>query len=365
MSPRVALVTEVIAPYRVPVFNELDELLDGGLEVFFINESEGRRDWAVDRRQIRFSYQVLGGLEFSVPLRGDRQPVYLAPPLLPRLLRGGFDSVIVGGWNHLECYWALMWARLRGGRMVLWSETPLLGAMPRRPLRGVLKRAVVRASDAYVVPGPSAGRYLSELGASSQAIHVAPNAVDVEFWSKRPADAKPRDPERPLLLYSGRLVRSKGVDIALSAFARSRLAGSARLVVAGDGPERARLERSAPPGVEFRGSTDARTLRRLYHEATLLLFPSLYDPWGLVLNEAACADLAAVASDAAGATRDLVHDGENGLVVRAGEVESLRAALDRVADDPGLPLRLGASAGALRLTNSPAACARGLYEAIR
>ena len=36
---------------------------------------------------------MLGGLQFSVPLRGDRQPIYLAPPLLPRLLRGGFDAV--------------------------------------------------------------------------------------------------------------------------------------------------------------------------------------------------------------------------------------------------------------------------------
>jgi glycosyltransferase involved in cell wall biosynthesis len=364
MGRRVALVTEVIAPYRIPVFNALDELLDGQLEVFFISESEGRRDWSFERDSLRFEHHVLGGAQFSIPLRGDRQPVYLAPPLLPRLLRGRFDTVVVGGWNHLECYWSLAWSRLRHGRFVLWSETPLLGALPARRVRNRLKRAVVGAADAFAVPGPSAGRYLEALGAQSSSIHVAPNAVDVAFWSERPPSAQPRDPSRPLLLYSGRLARSKGIDVALRAFAASSISKRARFVIAGDGPERLALERAAPRGVEFLGSTDAETLRRLYHEADLLVFPSLYDPWGLVVNEAACAGLASVASNAAGVTRDVIRDGENGLVVRAGDVESLRAAFDRVAGDPALAERLGRKAAALRVTNSPAACALGLRAAI-
>lgn len=364
MTPRVAIVTEVIAPYRIPVFNELSDMLEGELEVFFINETESRRDWTIARDRIHFAYQVLGGFQFSVPLRGDRQPVYLAPPPLARLLRGRFDVVIVGGWNHFECYWALVWARLRRRRFVLWSETPLLeAALPRRPLRTALKRTVVRMADAYAVPGPSAARYLMELGALEAVIHLAPNAVDVDYWSQRPPDATRRDPARPLLLYSGRLVKSKGLDVALAAFASSRLAESARIVVAGDGPERAALERHAPARVEFIGACDADTLRRLYNEASILLFPSLYDPWGLVLNEAACAGLAAVASDGAGATRDLIRDGENGLVVRAGDVDSFRVALDRLASDPMLAARLGEAACQLRKTHSPAMCALGLRQA--
>jgi glycosyltransferase involved in cell wall biosynthesis len=363
MSPRVALVTEVIAPYRVPVFNELAALLDGGLHVIFIAETEARRDWPILRDQMRFGYEVLGGLQFSVPLRGDTQPVYLATPVSRRLDRGHFDAVVVGGWNHLECYWALAWAKRRRRRFVLWSETPLLGPFPSRPARNALKRAVVRGADAYIVPGPSAGRYLDGLGAPPAAIHVAPNAVDVDFWSTCSEGAQ-RGPGITLL-YSGRLVRSKGVDVALAAFAASRLATSAELVIAGDGPERARLESSAPPGVRFVGPQEPEALRRLYHSSDLLVFPSLYDPWGLVLNEAACAGLAAAASDAAGATRDLIRDGENGLVVPAGDVDALRAVFDRMADDPGLASRLGFAATAIRETHSPRRCAEGMAEAVR
>jgi glycosyltransferase involved in cell wall biosynthesis len=361
MTSRVALVTEIAAPYRIPVFNELADLLDGRLEVIFISESESRRDWRLDPSTARFDYHVLGGSQFSVPLRGDRQPVYISRPLLPRLVRGNFASVIVGGWNHLECYAALAYAKSVGRRFVLWSETPLLGDLPHRPTRNRLKRLVVRSSDGFVVPGPSAGRYLEALGALAPAIHEAPNAVDVDFWAQKPDDLEA--PTRRTLLYSGRLVASKGVDIALRAFGASQLGDTWRFVIAGDGPDRASLERDAPPGVEFVGPQTPVELRRRYHSADLLVFPSRYDPWGLVLNEASCAGLAAIASDGAGATRDLLTDGVDGLIVRAGSVDALRDALDTVAQDPGLPERLGDAVRRVATTHTPAACAAGLARA--
>jgi glycosyltransferase involved in cell wall biosynthesis len=359
---RVALVTEIPAPYRLPVFGELARLLDGGLTVYFLSLSERRRAWGFAADEARFDFEVLGGIQLNVPYQGDSLPLYLSRPLLPRLVRGGYDAVVVGGWNHLECYEALAYCARRRRRFVLWSETPLLGALPARPLRAAFKRAVVRRSDRYVVPGPSAARYLAALGAPAAAIELAPNAVDVAYWSIRPDDLPPA--RRPSLLYVGRLARSKGVDVALRAFARSQLSGSWELVVAGDGPERADLERLAPPGVRFLGACDRDALRRLYHSADALVFPSRYDPWGLVLNEAACAGLPAVASDGAGATRDLVVDGVNGLVVRAGSVDDLTRGLDLVAADPGLAPRLGAEFRRVADTHTPAACAAGLARAL-
>lgn len=364
MSGRVALVTEVAAPYRIPVFNELDELLGNRLDVIFISETESRRDWRLPEEEIGFRYHVLGGAQFSVPYRGDRQPVYLARPLLPLLLRKRYETVVVGGWNHLESLWALLYAKLRNRRLVLWSETPLLGETPRRPLRSAWKRAVIGASETYAVPGPSAGRYLVAHGADPEKIFVAPNAVDTAFWSGGPGAAPSRESAEIVLLYSGRLVASKGLDLAFAALAGSRLAGRAELLVAGDGPEREALEAAAPPGVRFLGPQTPPELRALYHRADMLLFPSRYDPWGLVVNEAACASLAAIASDRAGVTRDLLEDGKNALVFRGGDGESLRLAFDRLADDPSLAVRLGLAAAAITATNSPAACAAGLLRAI-
>jgi glycosyltransferase involved in cell wall biosynthesis len=360
---RVALVTEIAAPYRLPVFNELSALLDHDLTVFFLNVSERRRAWPFHVDEIAFDYQVLGGLQVNVPYQGDTLPLYLGRPLLPRLVRGNYGAVIVGGWNHLECYEALAYCRARHRRFVLWSETPLLGTMPARRIRTAMKRRVVRASDAFVVPGPSAARYLEALGAPAARIATAPNAVDVAWWSQPPPETGGH--RLPQLLYVGRLVRTKGVDLAIRAFADSALSAKWEFVIAGDGPERSALEALAPPSVRFVGACGREELRRLYHTASALVFPSRYDPWGLVLNEAACAGLAPVASDGAGATRDLVLDGVNGLVVAAGSVVELTRAFDRLAADATLPSRLGREFAAVAATHTPAACARGLARAVR
>lgn len=362
MSERVAVVTEIIAPYRLPVFNALNELLDGGLHVIFINETEGRRNWPIYHEAIQFSHEVLGGLQFGVPYRGDSQPLYLARPIVGRLERGGFNAVLVGGWNHLECYEALVWCRARGRRFVFWSETPLLSELPHRPVRNWLKRAVISRTSAFAVSGPSAAQNLIALGAERSRIHEAPNAVENDFWSIRPAELPQRD--GMTLLFVGRLVRSKGVDVALRAFAASRLSAQAEFLIAGDGPERSALECLAPPGVRFLGEQDRKALRVLYHSSDLLVFPSRYDPWGLVVNEAACAGLPTVASDGAGAARDLIRDGENGLVVAAGSETALVAAFDRVANDPDLPARMRAGALEIATTHTPEACAAGLRAAL-
>ena len=357
-----ALVTEIVAPYRVPVFERLSRILDGGLEVFFIAETEARRSWQVPS-ELQFRHQVLGGLQLSLPYRGDRTPVYLSRPLLPRLLRGRFDVVVVGGWNHLECYHALAWSRLRRRPFVFWSETPLVGRLARRPARNALKRAVVAASSAFVTTGPSGAAYLRALGAPAARIHVAPNAVDNDFWSRAPEGVSRS--RLPVLLFAGRLIGPKGIGLALDAFARSRLAGRARFVVAGDGPDRMRLEAAAPAGVEFVGSVDPEQLLRLYHSSDVLVFPSLYDPWGLVVNEASCAGLPVLGSDGAGVIRDLVVDGENGLVVPSGDRDALVAAFDRIADEPELLARLAERADEIAARATPDACARGFAEAIR
>ena len=359
---RIALITEIISPYRIPVFNALNSAVDGGLHVIFLSETEGRRSWPVYRDEMEFSFEVLGGLRFGIPYYGDSIPLYLSRPVASRLRRGGFDAVLVGGWNHISCYEALAWCKLRNKKFALWSETPLLGPSPSRPLRTIFKRAVVSRADGFAVPGVSAGRYLSLLGAAPERIHVAPNAVDNTFWSAVPPGLPKR--ERLTLLYVGRLVSAKGIDLALAAFAGSQLAGKADFLIAGDGPFRAALERLAGPDVRFLGSQNRDELRVLYHSVDMLVLPTLRDVWGLVLNEAACARVAAIVSDAAGAAHDMIRDGESGVVVEVGSVNALRSAFDRVAGDPSLPRRLGNAANELMKVYTPEACAAGLLASV-
>lgn len=151
----------------------------------------------------------------------------------------------------------------------------------------------------------------------------------------------------PLIVFAGRLVPEKGADILVAAFAAlAARHPSARLHVAGEGPERARLERLvAAHGlagrVAFLGHLDQAGVERAFAGAWVQVVPSRWEePYGLVASEAMMRGTAVVASRVGGLGPH-VQDGETGLLVPPADSTALAAALDRLAGDRALAERLG------------------------
>jgi glycosyltransferase involved in cell wall biosynthesis len=119
-----------------------------------------------------------------------------------------------------------------------------------------------------------------------------------------------------------------------------------RLLVIGDGPERARLEKLAEPldgAVRFLGDVSRPEVLALMRTCQMLALGSAYEGLSHVLLEAMEAGLPIVASTAGG-NPELIQDGENGLLVPYGDVEVLSEALLRLASDAELRTRLGQQA---------------------
>jgi glycosyltransferase involved in cell wall biosynthesis len=148
---------------------------------------------------------------------------------------------------------------------------------------------------------------------------------------------------RLLVLSVGRLSHEKRLGVLLDAFARlSRVRPEARLVVAGDGPARRELERTAPAGTVFVGETRGEDLARLYASADVFCFPSTTDTFGQVLLEAGASGLPVVAA-AAGGALELVGQGRTGVLVAPDDPGPLAAALLELAERPSLRRALGAA----------------------
>ena len=371
---RVLLLSEIIAPYRIPVFNALAENERIDLHVAFLAETDSAlRKWHVYKNEIRFSYEVLP----SWRLRSGRHKLLLNWGLRSCLKKFVPETIVCGGYNYLASWEALAWTRRHQAELVLWSESNRYDA--RRGLAWVeaLKSCFLAGCARFVVPGKSSREYLQLLGSAPKDIVTAPNAIDNDWFRSQAAATRDRSSEfrakfqlpSCYLLFVGRLVPEKGIFDLLRAYAKLECAVRSRvgLVFAGDGPSLSKLERQArsinPGMICFPGFAHREDIAGFYALAEALILPTRSDPWGLVVNEGMACGLPVIVSSVAGCAADLVEDGWNGFVVPPGDCEKLSIALARLLR--AADLRQQMSLRSLdRIRNySPEACAQGLAAA--
>jgi glycosyltransferase involved in cell wall biosynthesis len=257
-------------------------------------------------------------------------------------------------WSH----GAVERARRLGARTVVEVNAPLIEE--QREHRGLVDeegaaRSASRlfaAADAIVAVSKEVAEYLASKRWGSERVHVVPNGVDT--GRIRP-DIEPahREPGAITVGFVGSLKPWHGLDVLIEAFARlhERMPRT-RLLIVGDGPERARLEAA----LEDRGLSGAALLTGAVSAAEIPAWLTSIDIAAaayaqrdgfyfspLKLYEYMAAGRAIVAS-ASGQVRDVISDGVDGLLCAPGDVAALAATLESVARDGALRERLGAAA---------------------
>jgi glycosyltransferase involved in cell wall biosynthesis len=172
----------------------------------------------------------------------------------------------------------------------------------------------------FLTVSASTAAALAAIGVGEDRIRMVCNGVE------QPQPLTPRSKE-PLFLALGRLTDYKRMDLLLRLWERVRHVVGGQLVIAGDGPERARIESLAGPGVVVTGRVSEEEKHRLLCSAWMLLHPAMIEGWGIVIVEAAIRGTPGVGFDVPG-LRDSVIDGETGLLVRSeGQFASAWASL--------------------------------------
>jgi glycosyltransferase involved in cell wall biosynthesis len=337
---KVALLTEIPAPYRMPLFNALAALDGVELEVIFLRARDPKRpDYRFDPADARFSWRILPGRH--VARRGRWMIVNRG--VARTLLRIRPDAIVVGGWAQPAFWQALLAAKLLRRPTLTWIESTSRDERSGAASLERAKRRFVRSSDGALVPGRASVEYVQSLGAAPERIAVAPNAVDfTRFGERVDAVRQDRDALRArlgivgvCLLCVGRLDPEKSIDTLIRAL--GELPPEATLVVAGSGSVEHELhalaEQLVPGRVRFLGFVQPDELVDWYAAADVFVLPSRSEQWGMTLNEAGAAGLPLVATDAAGGAHDLIEDAVSGFRVAAGDEQALAAALTRLATD--------------------------------
>ncbi len=274
--------------------------------------------------------------------------VHIAPSFASHMRRADADLMIL----HEPNPWALLSYAIARPRMplVIWYHSDVVRSRLQYGLfYAPLARFVYGRADAIVVSSPALAEHASRLSPYRDRVRVVPFGIDPCGWTLTAGGAEEaarirKDVGAPFVLFAGRHVPYKGVDVLLRALARTSICA----VIAGDGPMRQAWERlAASTGlgecVAFYGEVSQERLRALMHACTALVLPSVTraEAFGYVQLEAMACGKPVISTDVPSGVSWVNQHERTGLVVPAGNVERLRGAIVRLMMDDGLRARLG------------------------
>lgn len=349
---RVAAVFPEPTPYRAPLLDRIAALQEIDLTVIYAAPTVARRTWNVEPSHHAV---FLRGLRVPGAERVLHHDYPVTPGIARALEHAQPEVVVVSGWSTFAAQSAIAWCRLRKVPYVLVVESHDEGPRPgwRRTVKGTVVPPIVRGAAGALVTGTLARRSMIDRGAPPERVHVFANTIDVEAFGQRADRLAARRPDLRLELGAGpddivvlsvaRLVPEKAHDVLVRAIAAAQ-DPRLLLVLVGDGPERealAALARDLGVRVLLAGDRPWERIAEVYVAADVFALLSEREPWAVVVNEAAACGLPLVLSDRVGAAHDLLHDGENGVLVAAGDVGAAAEALRRLAADTDGRRRMG------------------------
>jgi glycosyltransferase involved in cell wall biosynthesis len=336
---RITVVAPVAAPYREPLFEALNARADLECQVIYADASQPSWDVPDSFFATAHAYPAVHLASRQLP-RPGRTPI-MFPSGLETALAASAPDVIVASEYGPTAIRTRIWATHHGVPYLLLTEcTPEINALlPPAQLRW--HRRFAHLVDGAIAVSSPARRRLLDFGVEDARITVALQSADLSaIRSTPPVRTDDGDRDTLRLISVGRLVPDKNVGVLLRAVTQAAVDLAPRrlaLDVVGDGFLRARLEQTAAElGIDahFHGHRSGAELAQLYARADAFALLSAYEPFGVVVREAAAACLPIIVSDVVGAVGDVAIAGANALVVPPGDVSAAAVAITRVMGDP-------------------------------
>jgi glycosyltransferase involved in cell wall biosynthesis len=330
---RVALLTNILPHYRIPLLVALQELV-GELKVFLSARMERGRDWPVFWASL--DVVVQRSLSWTHNFRNvhgyrDSSQIHVPYDTLFQLWRYKPEVVVSGEFGTRTLMAAVYRLLVPETALIVWATLSEHTEATRGRMRILLRRWILKRADAAFVNGKSGAAYLRSLGFDGPIAMVPYVVENTAFTVESQMDSG----GLRRLLYSGQLIERKGLHLFLPVLGKwcaDHKETSVQFRLVGDGPERGRIEslKLAPNlKLELTGSVSPASLPDYYRSASMFVFPTLGDEWGTVINEALCAGLPVLGSRYSQAVEELIREGKNGWVFNPVDQRDTYEAIDR------------------------------------
>ena len=381
---KVVWVNRSFLDYRVPVYIELNRLLNEKLMVIF----------SADHTPMRVQRKIAEALgDQAVCLQGERVLARVGDkrsdfankfvevayqPHLYKQIGLSEPDVVIGEGFFKWTTTALVYHLLNRIPLVISYERTRFTERNAQLYRTLYRKTVIKFVDAVCCNGKLSAEYVHSLGLPYDRIFTGSMAADTDGLQER-CDAYRHsgcldfchglNVQHPIFLYVGQLVERKGVREFLKGWSlliRRRPNSGVTLIVVGDGPERNALQDLVQNedlrNVGFMGSIDYDDVAKYYAVADVFVMPTLEDNWSLVVPEAMSCGLPILCSIYNGCWPELVHENINGFTFDPRNAEDVANKLEFFLDHPEILKPMGEASKQIVQQFSPQNTAKAIYQ---
>ncbi|HEY3394449.1 MAG TPA: glycosyltransferase family 4 protein [Lacipirellulaceae bacterium] len=348
------MIANVLAPYRV----NLHKLVAAGIPELklhtLVTHGPADFDWSlIVPEEIHVHHFGTADDSPTAPtLRHPIQEWRKGGRLIEYLNANDIRAVVLSGYRYISYRRVIRHCHQVGIPLFVNNDSNIQNDRRMSPVKRWLKTRMyaswLRQVSGVMPMGELGDQFFVRYGADPERLYRVPCTPDYEsFAAADPARLQRFRQKfglaagRKYFLYSGRLAAVKRVDLLIGAFAAIAAERPGwDLLIAGDGPLGDELRSLVPDALRARlawtGFLEQEELKAAYHASDVLVLPSDYEPWALVVQEAMAAGMVVVASDVVGAAHDLIEDQVSGRIFPAGNQEALEQALLEMTADEAL-----------------------------
>lgn len=334
---RIAIVTNIPAPYRFDLFNELSHEESLILKVFFCYITEPGRNWQFENYDFPYKF---------ITYSNAKNKIYYFPWLFVKLLFYLYNfkpNVIISTGASIESVISWLYSFIFDVPVVVWwggtPETEKKIGLWRSFFRKIFFKIV----NGFISYGSFAKKYLKSLGIDDKKIYVAGNLTfDAKKFNEKVNKIRVNlsKKEKIYLLAVGQLIKRKNYNLLLEIFNQiCENYKNIHLIIIGDGVLNKELKKfceinGLSEKVTFTGYISPENIFYYYALSDIFIHPTLLDHWGQVVNEALCAALPIVVSNKDGIVYDFIVHKENGFVFNPDKKDELINSISILIENP-------------------------------
>lgn len=343
----IGFITNSRAPYRLLQIKKILEIKDLAINVYYTNSNVDGRKWIIDKLP-NLSEKKLKGIQFFKK-RITTFDVNINIGLTKIIKEN--DVILLGGYEQPTYVAVSILCKLMKKKYILLFD----GISPQKifdgeknRIRYLIKRFVINNAVCIFGNGQVSKLYFEKkYMVNANKIYNQYLTVDIDYImsfanekkkiSSYIKDTYGIDKNANVLMYSGRLLDWKNVDVILEAMNILKDKDKYVLLIVGDGEERLNIEKKANKyhlNVIITGFIrEQKYLFKHYYVGDLFIFPTSHEAWGLVVNEAMAAGMPIIASNQCGCSLDLIKEGENGYIFKYNDAIKLKELIEAIFQD--------------------------------